>query len=97
MVTHSGTAPGAGPFYRPVNLPRATGVHSDDRGLPLAVAPHPGRQIPVRALLDVWELDDEWWRDEPIRRRYFQLLLASGQLLTVFCDLVSGRWYQQSY
>ena len=97
MVTHPGTAPGAGPLYRPLNLPCPAAVRTDARGLPQAVAGSPAGEsaAAVRALLDVWELDDEWWREDPIRRRYFRLLLADGRVLTVFYDLVSGSWFRQ--
>ena len=96
MVTHPGTAPGAGPLYRPLNLPHPAAVHTNARGLPQAIADsRNGGGGAVRALLDVWELDDEWWREDPIRRRYFRLLLADGRALTVFCDLASGNWFRQ--
>lgn len=97
MVTHPGTAPGAGPLYRPLNLPRPATVRTDARGLPRAIADTRGGgpAAAVRALLDAWELDDEWWREDPIRRRYFRLLLADGRVLTVFCDLVGGGWFRQ--
>ena len=97
MVTHPGTAPGAGPLYRPLNLPRPAAVRTDARGLPQAIAgPRDGDPAAaVRVLLDVWELDDEWWREDPIRRRYFRLLLTDGRVLTLFCDLVSGSWFRQ--
>ena len=32
----------------------------------------------------------------PVRRRYFELTLAGGANVVVFCDLGSGRWYSQS-
>ncbi len=97
MVTHPGTAPGAGPLYRPLNLPCPAAVRTNARGLPQAIAASRtgAAASAVRALLDVWELDDEWWREDPIRRRYFRLLLADGRVLTVFCDLVSGSWFRQ--
>jgi hypothetical protein len=43
-----------------------------------------------------WRIDDEWWREE-IARRYFELELDNGSVITVFNDLVSGKWYQQKY
>jgi hypothetical protein len=32
-----------------------------------------------------------------VSRRYFELEMSDGTVITVFCDLVSGRWYQQRY
>ncbi len=100
MVTHPGTAPSADPLYRPLNLPRATTVHTDDGGRPQAIAPRPecaDRLAPVAELLDVWEIDDEWWRPQPIARRYFRLLLGNGQTVTAFCEQGSGQWFLQNY
>jgi hypothetical protein len=50
----------------------------------------------VTAIQNAWRIDDEWWR-ERISRHYFRVELGDGQVLTVFHDLVSDRWYQQRY
>ena len=51
---------------------------------------------PVASVEDTWRLDDEWWRERPISRRYFECVLEEGRRLTVFKDLVTGRWYRQT-
>jgi hypothetical protein len=54
----------------------------------------PGGEKRVRQILEIWQIDDEWWR-EPISRRYATLALENGQTVTVFRDLVTERWYLQ--
>jgi hypothetical protein len=43
----------------------------------------------------MWRLEDEWWRERPISRRYWHLELDSGKRINVFQDLIDGAWYQQ--
>ena len=33
--------------------------------------------------MEVWRVGEEWWRERPIRRTYFQLVVQSGQTVTV--------------
>jgi hypothetical protein len=40
--------------------------------------------------------NDEWWRKE-VSRLYFELALEDERTLTVYRDLVTGRWSQQNY
>jgi hypothetical protein len=58
---------------------------------PRAVRSH----LPIETILDRWRIDDEWWRRE-ISRMYFSVALEGGQLLTLFHDLTTGRWYGQT-
>ena len=51
----------------------------------------------VRKVIDLWEVDTEWWTAEPARRRYWRLVTDAGRLLTVYRDLATGEWYQQGY
>lgn len=53
--------------------------------------------IPVKKVLDLWDLDDEWWRIVPIHRRYFKLLIDTGRVMTIFKDQSSGEWFRQEY
>jgi len=50
----------------------------------------------VAEVLDSWLVETEWWRPTPIRRRYFQLLLADGVTFTLFQDLLDEHWYAQA-
>ncbi len=81
--------------YRAVNAPEPLGVEEAPSGLPLAVKT-PRRQA-IKAIEDRWRIDDEWWRRQPVSRLYFAALLASGQRLVLYKDLVDSRWYRQSY
>jgi hypothetical protein len=81
--------------YKPVNAPESLKVEEDAAGLPVAVR-MPRRQA-VMSIEDRWRLDDEWWRAEAISRLYYNVLLASGQRLVLYKDLVTGEWYQQEY
>jgi hypothetical protein len=51
----------------------------------------------VEAVLETWRIDDEWWRERAVSRLYFSLLLEDGRTVTVYRDLVSGRWARQAY
>ncbi|MEE8370284.1 MAG: hypothetical protein V3S00_05910 [Dehalococcoidia bacterium] len=56
-----------------------------------------GRRRTVEAVLESWRLDDEWWRERPVSRLYFLLLLEDGRTATVFRDEMKGSWCQQRY
>ena len=62
------------------------------QNVPRAVESHS-----VRKVVDLWEVDTEWWMPEPARRRYWRLVVDGGKLLTVYRDLATGEWYQQGY
>jgi hypothetical protein len=68
-------------------------VVTDVHGAPEKVRDR-GRMKHVEAILETWRIDDEWWR-EVISRAYFSLLIEGGGHLTVYHDLVEGRWYAQ--
>jgi hypothetical protein len=78
-----------------VNAPEPVDVEEAPSCLPLAVKT-PRRQV-INAVEDRWRIDDEWWRREPVSRLYCAVLLASGQRLVLYKDLIDNRWYRQSY
>ena len=94
MVTDTGATGGPG-RVRALNRPRPLRVEADGDGLPAAVWLS-GRHHAVEAVLERWRIDDEWWRERPISRLYYRLLLADGRVVTVYQD-GSGRWAGQSY
>ena len=51
----------------------------------------------VAQVVDLWEVDTEWWTPQPVRRRYWRLALESGGLLTVYRYLDTGDWFRQGY
>jgi hypothetical protein len=81
--------------YKPVNEPEALKVEEDAAGLPVAVRIK--RRQSVMTIEDRWRIDDEWWRAEPVSRLYYNVLLASGQRLVLYKDLIKGDWYEQEY
>jgi len=42
-----------------------------------------------------WLIDEGWWTDTPVRRRYSEIVLDGGRLAVVFEDLRGGGWYRQ--
>ena len=78
---------------RPMNIPRPIRVRTGAGGRPSAIRLKKGEKR-VRQILEIWQIDDEWWR-ERISRRYATLALEDGQIVTVFRDLVTERWYLQ--
>ncbi|MDQ3572695.1 MAG: hypothetical protein M3383_07540 [Actinomycetota bacterium] len=49
--------------------------------------------VAVSAVREEWLVDDRWWSEAPIRRHYFELVLADGRCLVVFRE--RGRWFEQ--
>jgi hypothetical protein len=94
MVENTGKALRAD-TCKPVNLPEALKVEESADGLPAAVRLK--RRQAVTTIEDKWRIDDEWWRATPVSRLYYNVLLASGQRLVLYKDLVNGGWYEQEY
>ena len=94
MKKSSGDLPKPDPTaLRPLNVPRPIKVRTGAGGRPISL--HFRRRTRrVEQILEVWQVDDEWWRD-PISRRYAKLVLEDGRIVTVFRDLMSRRWYLQ--
>ena len=70
--------------------PRPVEVADDGRRVPIQV-----EDVDVVAIREEWVVEDGWWTAEPVRRRYFELILIDGQDLTVFQSLPSGQWFAQ--
>ena len=49
----------------------------------------------VALVREEWRVVDRWWTEEPIVRRYFELVLESGENTVVFHDGASGGWFTQ--
>ena len=103
MVAHPGAAGGPGrarPFDvaqgRQLNRPRPLRVEADDQGRPIAVWLS-GRHCVVEAVLEVWRIDDEWWRERPVSRLYYRLALEDGRTVTVYRDVVAQGWQVHNY
>jgi hypothetical protein len=59
-------------------------------GRPLAVG---GRA--VEAVRESWLVEDRWWTDAPLCRRYWEVVTADGRNVVVYRDLGDGRWFSQ--
>ena len=79
----------------PLYQPKEIQVAADGSGEPTAVKVD-RRWRKVAFIRNTWRIDDEWWREE-IARRYFEVELVGNSVVTVFNDLVSGKWYRQRY
>ncbi|MCH9016835.1 MAG: hypothetical protein IIB89_03610 [Chloroflexi bacterium] len=51
--------------------------------------------LAVTAINDLWQVDDEWWRERPISRRYYQITTQDERRLTIFRDQLNAQWYWQ--
>ncbi len=51
--------------------------------------------LAVTSINDLWQVDDEWWREHPISRRYYQVTTQDERRLTIFRDQLNGSWYWQ--
>jgi hypothetical protein len=49
----------------------------------------------VESVLEEWVVEDRWWTARPVRRRYFELVLAGGRNAVVFRDLGGRGWFEQ--
>jgi hypothetical protein len=75
---------------RRVAEPRIADVRAGDGGRPLAVDGET-----VDAVRESWLVEDRWWTDRPLRRRYWEVVTDCGRNVVVFRDLVASRWYRQ--
>ena len=75
---------------RRLSLPQETVVLAGRGGRPLVVDRHE-----VVSVRESWLIEDRWWTDRPLRRRYWEVVTIDGRDLVVFRDLEEGRWYRQ--
>ena len=69
-------------------------MKTGDNEIPIAVKLR-GRWLAVESVADRWRIDDEWWREQPVSRTYYECVVDQGLKVTVFQDIRSGRWYEQ--
>jgi hypothetical protein len=75
---------------RRLNAPSPALVESRAGGVPARV----NRQG-VSVVREEWRIVDRWWTEEPVARRYFDLVLESGQRVVVYHDGDRGTWFTQ--
>ena len=75
---------------RRLALPRAARVRAAPGGQPLEVD---GQT--VAHVRESWLIEDRWWTEQPLRRRYWEIVSEQGRDLVVFHDLADGHWFRQ--
>jgi hypothetical protein len=65
------------------------------RGIGRVAEPVSVNRLGVVRVRDEWRVVDRWWTEEPVRRRYFDVVLESGQNAVVFQDEEGGAWFTQ--
>jgi hypothetical protein len=75
---------------RRLGAPRPARVEPGTDGRPSAVAGEA-----VESVAEEWVVEDRWWTGRPLRRRYFELILAGGRNVVVFRELGVGAWFEQ--
>ena len=89
MVAHTGSA-GARRSAGRLNAPRPALVEARFDGTPRLV----NRQA-VALVREEWRVVDRWWTEEPVDRRYFEVVLESGENVCVFRDAQASCWFSQ--
>ena len=85
-----------GASLKPLNPPAKASVEYLG-GAPRRVRTDGRRWRAVTQVVDLWEVETEWWTPQLVNRRYWRLALTDGGLLTVYRDLATGRWFRQGY
>ncbi len=75
---------------RALNAPRPALVEGHADGTPRRVN---GRDVSL--VREQWRVVDRWWTDEPVDRRYFDLVLEGGENAVVFLDGENNIWFTQ--
>jgi hypothetical protein len=89
VVTDSGSAGAVGTARR-LNEPRPALVETGVDGTPRLV-----NRAAVALVREEWRVVDRWWTEEPLSRRYFELVLENGENVVVFRDEEQGSWFTQ--
>ena len=88
MVADSGAASAARPAR--LNSPQQALVEAAFDGTPREV-----NRSAVMLVREEWRVVDRWWTDDPVSRRYFDLVLEGGERCVVFRDVERGGWFTQ--
>ena len=74
---------------RSLGLPRAARVRA------LEGRPREVNGEAIESVRESWLVEDRWWTDRPLRRRYWEAVGVRGRNLIVFRDLLGGGWFLQ--
>jgi hypothetical protein len=75
---------------RRLNVPAPAEVRAGPGGRPVSIDGHA-----IGAVRESWLVEDRWWTDDPVRRRYWEVVTEDGRNLVVFRELVDGGWFRQ--
>ena len=89
MVASARATSAAGSARR-VNEPQPALVEAHVDGIPRSV-----NRTGVALVREEWRVVDRWWTEEPVSRRYFDVVLAGGENAVVFLDEEVCRWFSQ--
>jgi len=73
-----------------LNAPRPALVEAGPGGAPRVV-----NREEVTLVREEWRVVDRWWTDDPVDRRYFEVVLESGRNVCVYRDREVGCWFSQ--
>ena len=73
-----------------INAPRPALVEASPVGVPLRVD-----REGVAVVREEWRVVDRWWTEEPVDRRYFEVVLESGRNVCVYRDGDRACWFMQ--
>ena len=73
-----------------LNAPRPALVETNLGGEPRLV----NREL-VTVVREEWRVVDRWWTEEPVDRRYFEVVLESGRNVCVYRDGERACWFTQ--
>jgi hypothetical protein len=82
-----------------VNKPWPVPVQVDPDGSPRAVG-----RLRVESIREEWLVEDGWWTQKPLQRRYFEVVLEDGSDVVVFAEPASDgsrsrtpslNWFRQ--
>ncbi len=74
---------------RRLGVARRVAVGAGADGRPLVVD-----GLQVDAVRESWLVEDRWWTERPLRRRYWEVVTVCGRDEVVFHDLIGGGWWR---
>jgi hypothetical protein len=80
----------AGRVAARLNAPRPALVETAGGGVPRLV----NREL-VTVVREEWRVVDRWWTEEPVDRRYYEVVLESGRNVCVYRDGERACWFTQ--
>jgi hypothetical protein len=73
-----------------LNAPRPVHIEQELDGSPQRV-----NRRAVALVREEWRVVDRWWTEEPVQRRYFDVVLEGGERAVVYRDEEAGAWFSQ--